>query len=339
MFKVVYIGRAMDIVNVHQRNLLFPPGISLPTSIPHFGELMALLAAIIFSWTSVFFTTAGQRLGVITVNLLRLPCAVLCLALTHLAVTGHPWPQGLAPVDQFWLGLSGIVGLAIGDSALFKAFTLVGPRRSMTMMALAPVFTVILAWGMLGEHLGLWALTGIAVVIGGVVIATVGRGNGSGEFGKLPAPVLKLGLLLALLGSLGQGVGSVLAKLGMNGSGANASGVDPLGATLIRLTWATIAYWLMVLPRQNFPLLKARLRDRRGMVALGVAILMGPFISVWISQVAIKNTEAGIAQVLLGTVPIFVVLPAWIIYRDRPTPLGLAGVVVAVAGGALLFLR
>ena len=66
---------------------------------------------------------------------------------------------------------------------------------------------------------------------------------------------------------------------------------------------------------------------------------MGPFISVWISLVAIKNTEAGIAQVLLGMVPIFVVLPAWLVYRDRPSPLSLFGIAIAVAGGALLFLR
>jgi hypothetical protein len=30
----------------------------------HFGELMALVAAFVFSWTSVFFTEAGRRLGV-----------------------------------------------------------------------------------------------------------------------------------------------------------------------------------------------------------------------------------------------------------------------------------
>lgn len=311
---------------------------------PHFGEIMALTAAIIFSWTSVFFTTAGRRLGVTLVNLLRLPGAMLCLGLTHLALTGHVWPQNLAVADQAWIGLSGVVGLAIGDSALFRAFTMVGPRRSMTMMALAPVFTVVLAWLLLGERLGAWALSGVVVVILGVVIATVGRGNGSGEFGSIERRVFRLGILLALVASAGQGLGSAFAKLGMNAKagvdGATGSaGLDPLGASLIRLTWATVAYWAVVVPRQRWSDLKARLADRRGVRALLVAVLMGPFISVWISLVAIKNTEAGVAQVLLGTVPIFVVLPSWLMYKDRPTPLSLVGIAVAVAGGALLFLR
>jgi drug/metabolite transporter (DMT)-like permease len=308
------------------------------TPFAHYGEIMALLAALIFSWTSIFFTTAGQRLGVTLVNLLRLPGAMLCLGLANLALNGHFWPRDLAVADQLWIGLSGIVGLAIGDSALFRAFTMVGPRRSMTMMALAPVFTVVLAWIFLGERLGLWALLGIVVVIGGVVIATMGRGSGSGQFGTIEQRAFRVGIALALVASAGQGLGSALAKIGMQGV-AGSAGVDPLGATLIRLTWAAVAYWLVVLPRQQLPELKRRLADRRGLQALLVAILMGPFISVWISLVAIKNTEAGIAQVLLGTVPIFVVLPSWLVYQDRPTALSLLGIVVAVAGGALLFLR
>jgi drug/metabolite transporter (DMT)-like permease len=299
---------------------------------------MAVVAAIIFSWTSIFFTAAGQRLGVTTVNLLRLPCGTFCLAVTHYALTGRLVPAGLDVSAAFWIGLSGVVGLAIGDSALFRSFTMIGPRRGMMMMAAAPAFTVVTAWILLGERLDGQALLGVATVIGGILLATVGKDEGGGRF-RRPAPaLLRRGLLLALVAAAGQGLGSAFAKLGMT-TEATAVGIDPLGATLGRMFWAFVAYWVVVLPRRNLLQLLAPLRDRRGTAALVVAILMGPFVSVWISLVAIKHTEAGVAQVLLGTVPIFVVLPAWLVYRDRPSPLSLVGVVVAVAGGALLFLR
>jgi drug/metabolite transporter (DMT)-like permease len=310
----------------------------LDAAFPLYGETMAVLAAMVFAWTSVFFTSAGQRLGVTLVNLLRLPGAALCLALTHRALHGTFWPQDLAWADQAWLGVSGIVGLALGDSALFRAFTMIGPRRSMTMMALAPVVTVVLAWGLLGERLGLLALLGIALTIGGVITATRGRPALTGRFAHPDARVLRAGILLGVAAAVGQGAGSVLAKLGMTGSGGGA-GVAPLGATLIRLSWAAAAYWLFVVPRLDVRAQAARLRDRRGVAALTVAILMGPFVSVWMSLVAIRHTEAGVAQVLLGMVPIFVVLPSWLVYRDRPTPRILLGIAVAVAGGGLLFLR
>ena len=318
----------------------------MQTPFPHFGETMALLAALIFSWTSVFFTTASRRLGVVTVNLLRLPGGALCLALAHYAVTGRVWPADLATVDQIWIAVSGVVGLAIGDSALFRAFTLIGPRRSMTLMALAPVVTVITAWLLLGERLGWIALVGIGVIIGGVMLASLGKDPGGGTFSGLSRRTLQVGLLMALIGAVGQGLGSTCAKLGMTGTAAatavdagGPAGVDPLGATLVRMVWAAVAYWVFVLPRQRIGKLMASLQDRRGVAALVVAILFGPFISVWISLVAIRYTDAGVAQVLLGMVPIFVIMPAWIVYRDRPTVLSLLGVVAAVAGGGLLFLR
>jgi len=297
---------------------------------------MAVTAALIFSWTSILFTTAGQRLGVTNVNLLRLPGATICLGLTHYALTGRIWPEGLAPGDQLWIGASGVIGLAIGDSALFRAFILVGPRRSMTLMALAPVFTVITAWSLLDEHLSPLAFLGIALALGGVLLATLGKDEGGGRFRGLPREILRRGFLLALVGAVGQGLGSTFAKLGMAGTG---EGIDPLGATLVRLTWATVAYWLVVAPRLDARTVRRKLADRRGLLVLGLAILMGPFISVWCSLVAVKHTDTGVAQVLLSMVPVFVIAPAWIVYRDRPSRLSLLGVLVAIGGGAVLFLR
>ncbi len=297
-----------------------------------YGESMALVAAMLFAWTAVLFTAAGRRLGVTAVNLLRMPLGAVCLSLTHLALTGRPWPAGLHGSAQVWLALSGVAGLAIGDSALFHAFTTIGPRRGLMLMATAPVFTVVAAWFLLGERLGPLTLAGIVVVIGGVLLAVAGREPPTaGTFGDLSPAVLRAGLGWGLVAAAGQGLGSAFAKLGMHD-------LDPLGATLVRMTWAAIVAWAFLLPSRRLRRAFGRLDDRRGLAALAGAILLGPFVSVWVSLVAIKNAPAGVAQVLLGTVPIFVILPAWLVYRDRPSALSLTGVVIAVAGGALLFL-
>ncbi len=301
----------------------------------HAGELAAIAAALIFAWTSIFFTTAGQRLGVATLNLMRLLGATILLGVTHLCVTGRLWPQ--APLASIvWIGSSGIVGLAIGDSALFRAFTLIGPRRSMLAMATAPVATVIVAWFALGETLGPAALVGIAVVMSGVMLAVVGRDPGGGQFADPPRALLRRGYLLASVAAAGQGLGSAFVKIGMAGGTVQ---VDPLSATFVRMAFAFAAYWLLALPRHGLPNLLRPLRDRRGAAHLAVATFFGPYVSVFLSIFAIRNAEAGVAQVLLGAVPIFVMLPAWLVYRDRPTVIAMVGAVVAVSGGAILFLR
>ena len=305
------------------------------TNWPHFGETMAILAALIFAWTSVFFTTAGRRLGVTTLNLMRLLGGMLLLGVTHFVVRGQLWPDASA-TSIAWIGLSGVVGLAIGDSALFRAFTLIGPRRSMLAMATAPVVTILVAWWLLDEALDVLALAGIAVIISGVMLAVLGRDRGGGEFADPTAAVRRRGYLLATVAAAGQGLGSAFVKLGMT---EGSVPVDPLAATFVRMVFAWGAYWLVVVPRHDLRALLRPLSDRRGTVALALATFFGPYVSVYISILAIRHAEAGVAQVLLGAVPIFVLLPAWLVYRDRPSWLAAVGVGVAVAGGALLFVR
>lgn len=57
------------------------------------------------------------------------------------------------------MGLSGIVGLIVGDTCLFQAYVLIGPRRSLLLMTSVPVIATILAWLWLDE-----ALTGAALI-------------------------------------------------------------------------------------------------------------------------------------------------------------------------------
>jgi drug/metabolite transporter (DMT)-like permease len=296
---------------------------------------MALAAAFIFAWTAIFFTDAARRLGTTTVNLLRLLGATVLLGGTQLLLHGRLWPD--APLESvLWIGASGIIGLAVGDSALFRSFTLIGPRRGMLAMATAPVFTVVVAWLLLEEALGLQALLGIVVVMGGVMLAVLGKDPGGGAFAHPDRSVVVRGYALAMVGAVGQGLGAAFVKIGMAGGAVT---VDPLTATFVRVVFAWAAYWLVVVPRHRPAALLRPLRDRQGTRSLAIATFLGPYVSVYLSIVAIRHAEAGVAQVLLGAVPIFVLAPAWLVYRDRPSPLALLGAMVAVAGGAILFLR
>lgn len=87
-----------------------------PTQWSHFGEITALTAALLFSWVAILFTSAGRRLGPATVNLLRLPGGLLCLATLHWLAHGSWWPRDASGTAHLWLGASGVVGLAVGDS-------------------------------------------------------------------------------------------------------------------------------------------------------------------------------------------------------------------------------
>ena len=60
------------------------------------GELAALFTSLAWSFTSLQFTLAGQRVGSVVVNRTRLVLAVVYLSLAHLLLTGSLWPQAVS---------------------------------------------------------------------------------------------------------------------------------------------------------------------------------------------------------------------------------------------------
>jgi len=297
------------------------------------GEILAIVAALLWAFGGTLFGMAGKRSSAVLVNAVRLPVGATLLWLTWVVMTGTLWPEGFGWRDHLWLGLSGVMGLAIGDSFYYKGIMLAGPRRASLMLSFTPVGASLLAWPLLGETLDWLAVIGIAVVICGVTLSVLGKDRGAGEHRDLPRSLIYRGLAATLVCAVCTSVGNVLVKLGMPGE------TQPLAATLVRGLWAVVGMALFVLVRPSVWRDARRLRDRAVWRPLSVAVVIGPFIGMWVAVSALKHTEAGVAAVLMNTVPIMVLLPAWLFHRDRPSAASLLGVVVAVGGGALLFLR
>ena len=143
----------------------------------YIGELAAIITSITYAVNSTLFTVAGRAVGSTVVNRVRLFAACLFLTLAHWIFLGSLWPVGAEWNRWFWLGLSGIIGLVLGDAFLFQAFVLVGPRLSMLMMSLAPIIAAITAWVFLGETLTFWQMGGIVITLIGVGWVVLDKNN------------------------------------------------------------------------------------------------------------------------------------------------------------------
>ena len=145
---------------------------------PLLGETAAVIVAVLWTANSILFSAAGRRIGAISVNAFRIVVALLLLSVAHIIFFGTIFPAA-NQAQWFWMGVSGIVGLGIGDFALFSAFVMIGPRRALLLMALAPVCSVIAGYLILGEVLGLWAGIGIVITLSGIIIVILERENAS----------------------------------------------------------------------------------------------------------------------------------------------------------------
>src|SRR5690348_16911358 len=132
------------------------------------GELAALFTSVCWAFAAVGFTFASARVGSLVTNRIRVLIAFLALMVINLVLYGQLLPLDAGPERWFWLTLSGVVGLAVGDACLFQSFQDVGPRIGLLLLSLAPIFGSAMAWLFFGETLTPIQLTGVLVTLAGI---------------------------------------------------------------------------------------------------------------------------------------------------------------------------
>lgn len=308
------------------------------------GSAAGLATSMLWTGTSLLFNAASRRLGPTAVNAIRLALAVVLLALTHRLRFGHWVPNAVAG-QVGYLAVSGLIGLTIGDQALFMALVRIGPRLATLCMATAPVFAALFGLAALGERLSAQALAGIAMVVGGVAWVVLER---SPTLPKSPRATRVAGVLLAIVAAACQAGGLLLSKQGMgHGWLAPEQRLDPQAATLVRMVFACAgmapvlalnAMWRrrrsVLAPRDASPK-----RFRTGLLFTFGGTICGPFLGVWMSLVASDRAPLGVAQALCSLVPVFILPFVIVIHKERVSPRAALGAVVAVAGSAVLFFR
>lgn len=298
------------------------------------GETAALATSCLWTITSLFFTSASKRIGSLNVNAYRTVIAVVFLAVAHEIVLGTVVPLA-SSAQWFWMGASGIVGLVIGDGGLFAAYVTVGPRRAVLVMALAPIFAILGAYVMLGELLPQLALVGIAITLIGVIIVVLESEERSGEI-VVSKRLKASGLLFALIGAAGQGVGLVLSKKGIDLIPGTT--LNPLSATLMRLILGALSIWLVLLIAGKWSRLRVAFKSKEGITNVTIGAFLGPFLGITLSMVAVTYTQTGVAQTLMSLMPVLIIPTLWIRYGQRTSWRGILGAAVAVIGVAVLFL-
>jgi len=310
---------------------------------PHLGEIISLVVAVLWTATALFSDEASRRIGSLSANVVRLSLASVFLGLLLWVTLGRPWPVFADGKTWLWLALSALVGYVFGDWCLFNCYLSIGARFGQLFMTLAPPIAAIAGWMLLGERLRPTIWLAMAVTLGGIALSILGRESGER---RLTFTLPLKGILLGLGAGLGQGFGLVLSKIGLQHYSA-ALPVDvpssmgamlPFASTMVRALVGAAGFLLLMVIRREVPLLRAAVHDRKGMFyALGMT-LFGPVLGVSLSLMAVQYTDAGIASTLMALTPILILLPSALLYRQRIRPKEWIGAWVSILGVALFFL-
>ncbi len=292
----------------------------------YLGELSALLTAFLWSGTSIAFSSAAEKIGSLQLNINRMIFASLFLIATIL-IMGYKFDLSNSQFTN--LVISGVIGLVIGDSFLFKSYQMIGARISMLLMALSPAMSAILAFIFLNERIALLGLIGIFITISGVALVVLERNTNS------KYKITKLGIFYGILGAMGQAGGLIFAKFAFE-EGHIAGFI----ATFIRVFSSVIIFLpiMMLLKKYKNPY-KIFTSNKSALGVTLVGTILGPFLGITFSLIAVENTTVGIAATLMSTMPIIMLPMVKYIYKEKLSWRSVTGAIVAVAGVALIFLR
>ncbi len=303
------------------------------------GYLAAFATLICWTIATYVFAFAARKASPASVNRVRLLYAALALSIICCFLFG------LNPIELFtnisaeqylWFGISGFIGLTLGDYFAFSAFKILGNRRTSLFSCFAPGAAFIGASLLLNEPITLQGILGMLISVAGILILVLSRKEkanvnqeGHGNF--------MVGVLFGILGAVGQGVGLVFAKKGFEVSAPN---FHPIYATWVRMLIASITVYLIGAFKVN---LWQEFKDISFNKSINKQVLLGtlfgPMIGISFSLYAATHLEAGIAQTIFSMLPITVLIAAVIWFKEKINPISYLAVGISLAGVLILVWR
>lgn len=289
----------------------------------------ALGASATWAFASLVSHGPAKHLGVFKFTHIQLPTSALLLAFVATAagvwgsVAWNYWPA---------LVISGVIGILLGDFALFSCLRRGGPRRMQVLFAMNAPMAALLGFFILGETLSVQSVSGVVITLTGVIVAILYNRNQQAEnlFEEIDGSLLVV-VFWGLLAALCQAVGLIAIKPAM------LAGTDPLAASALRTgIGAAIIVIIALWPAKAFqPLSKP---SRIIVSQTIVAGWLGYVVAMTLLLYALRSYDVGVVATLGATVPVMMLPLIWIQTRQCPAPAAWGGAALVVMGTALIFL-
>ena len=297
----------------------------IPLTPPFFlaGELASLAAAFTWAGAVTVYRHWGREISSPTLNLFKCFVAFICLAVTLAIVRPSPPADGSAVLG---LMLSGVVGLAIGDTAFFSALRRLGAQATSCGWCLSPLFTVGFAMVYLGETLSAAKVAGVLTTTAGVAGVMYFGAQRDTPMASLSRKALAEGIVYVLISAIAQAFGLVIARHAFQRTGV-------IWGTFLRMT---PALGILALARRFNERRSDGLRSRRHVIALASAAFFGTFIGLLLLSTGTKYAKAGLVATLTSTFPLWVIPIARLFLKEPTTWPCILSTILAVAGIGLM---
>lgn len=278
------------------------------------GIIAGLLSAASWAFGTVVFERIGKVVPFVGITFLKGTLSII-LMLVLICFMGGLQPIGLREFS--FLALSGIIGIAVGDSLFFKSLQDLGAKTQVVFFLLGQILTMVLSLLILDELLSVWQYVGAMILLTGIVVVIWGK--------QETHPNKIRGIVCGILSMFCFSSSSIMIKIAI-------SDVDVVTATFYRMVFGTIftlgfGFVVKQLPSWIRPLKDVRLS---ALFLLNVIVITyGGFL---LSMVAIKYITVSLASILGTMEPVFVLVFAFLINKERIRKQEIIGAALALIG-------
>ena len=290
----------------------------------------ALGAAFFYAWSVTCARRSSAYHGPDLANLGRLVVAIVVVGL-FVALSGrHPFCAGWG-----WLILGGVLGLGIGDIALFHALPRIGVGLTMLLtQCLAAPFALILEYEALGHSPSGAQMVAALVILIGVAVALGAPAEGD------PAE-RRTGVWLGVLSALGQACGAVSTPMTVHACEAAGQTIpDGFAQAFVRLLGGVPIVLLFLLWASRKDGLLAKVRRPYSSSSAPWWMLMngisGPALGVACYQWALTRHPAALVLSVVALTPLIGLVMQWAVEGQRPSWRLWLGGAIAISGVIVL---
>ena len=290
-------------------------------------EWLALAAAFLWAIASLMSVKPAQHLGSFAYSRWRMGCTAVILSSMTWFTGGWTTVETELVTPMM---LSGLIGIFIGDTALFACLNRMGPRQAGLLFSCHAVFSAILGYFLFSESMTSGELVGSALVFSGVLTAIFfgRRGQANNQLEAIKGTVW-VGVILGITAAICQALGGIIAKPVMQTS------IDPVAASAIRMITAFVAHSVFRLTGAK---LSRALNPMNGQIFAITAVngFLAMAVGMTLILYALQEGNVGMVALLSSTTPIMLLPILWLYTKQRPNAYAWVGAIVAVVGTGIL---
>lgn len=283
------------------------------------GNLFALLTALAWAGAVILLKRAGESVPPFALNVFRVGVSTALLVPTVIVAGQAGW-RPVSAADAPLLFASGIIAIAISDTLFHASLNMVGAGISSIVDCLYPPLTVLFAWTLLGERLSGRQFLGMALVLGGVLVAA----RHAPPHGATRRRIV-LGSLLGVLAMAALALGIVIAKPVLDHS-------PVLWATATRQVGCLLVLGPIALASPRRREILGLFRPSPAWRFMLPGALLGSYVSLILWIAGMKYTKVGVAAILNQSSVIYILILAALFLGEPFTRRKVTASVLALAG-------